>query len=95
MTVRSISPAEAWEEAQRSGQPILDLRTQAERRRYGRPPGSKKVSLLHHALFPQRDAIYLCQHAVRSKLPASRGGREIAGGFVAWKADHQPVESAP
>jgi rhodanese-related sulfurtransferase len=92
VTLRSISPAQAWEESQRTGRPILDLRTRTERHRYGQPPGSQKVTLLRHAIIPQRDAIYLCQHAVRSKLPAARGGREIAGGFVAWKADHQPVE---
>lgn len=92
MTPRSISPADAWEETQHSGQPILDLRSRTERRRYGRPPGSKKVSLLRHALLPQQGAIYLCQHAVRSKLPAARGGREIAGGFVAWKHDNLPIE---
>lgn len=66
MTLRSISPAEAWAETQRSGRPILDLRTRAERRRYGQPPGSKKVSLLRHCVFPQQDAVYLCQHAIRS-----------------------------
>lgn len=92
MTLRSISPSDAWAETQRSGRPILDLRTRTERHRYGWPPGSKKASLLRHALLPQPDAIYLCQHAVRSKLPAARGGREIAGGFVAWKADNQPIE---
>lgn len=95
MTLRSISPANAWEETQRNGQPILDLRTRAERHRYGQPPGSKKVSLLLHALIPKRDAIYLCQHAVRSKLPAMRGGREIAGGFVAWKEHNLPIEDGP
>jgi rhodanese-related sulfurtransferase len=95
VTIRSISPTQAWEENQRSGRPILDLRTRAERHRYGQPPGSRKVSLLRHTLVPQRDAIYLWQHAVRSKLPAPRGGQEIAGGFVAWKADHQPVEGGP
>jgi len=92
MNVRAISPEQARQEAETSGRPILDLRTRAERRQFGYPPGSVKASLVWHALAPKRDAIYLCQHAVRSKLPASRGAREIAGGFVAWRRDGQPVE---
>lgn len=92
MTVRAISAEHAWQETESSGRPILDLRTRAERQKFGRPPGSVKVSLLWHALAPNREAIYLCQHAVRSKLPASRGAREVAGGFVAWKSSGQPVE---
>jgi rhodanese-related sulfurtransferase len=90
--MEAISPQQAWQESQDTGRPILDLRTRLERQRLGWPPGSVKVSLLWHALVPDRNAIYLCQHAVRSKLPASRGAREIAGGFVAWLADGQPVE---
>lgn len=92
MTGAGVSPAEAWQETRTSGRPILDLRTRAERRRFGRPPGSIKVSLVRHAFWPRRDAIYLCQHAVRSKLPASRGSREVEGGFVAWTAGGLPVE---
>lgn len=92
MTARAVSPAEAWRLTQETGKAILDLRTRAERQKFGYPPGSAKVSLLWHAVAPRRDAIYLCQHAVRSKLPASRGAREIAGGFVAWKRDGLPVE---
>ena len=92
MTVRAVSAEHAWQETQSSGRPILDLRTRAERRKFGYPPGSVKVSLLRHALAPSRDAMYLCQHAVRSKLPASRGASEVAGGFVAWKRDGQPIE---
>ncbi len=75
MTVRAISAEHAWQETQSSGRPILDLRTRAERLRFGRPPGSVKGSLLWHALVPNREAISHCQHAVRSKLPASRGAR--------------------
>lgn len=92
MNLRAISAEVAWRECETTGRQILDLRTRAERRKFGFPPGSVKVSLLWHALAPRRDAIYLCQHAVRSKLPASRGAREIAGGFVAWKSSGQPVE---
>jgi rhodanese-related sulfurtransferase len=92
MTARHISSELAWRETEETGRPILDLRTRAERRKFGYPPGSVKVSLLRHALVPVRDGIYLCQHAVRSKLPASRGAREIEGGFVAWKRNGQPLE---
>lgn len=88
----SVSPQQAWQESQDTDRPILDLRTRLERRTFGWPPGSVKVSLFWHALRPDRDGLYLCQHAVRSKLPASRGAREITGGFVAWLADGQPVE---
>ena len=92
MTVRAVSAEHAWQETQSSGRPILDLQTRVEREKFGGPPGSVKVSLLWHALVPNREAIYLCQHAVRSQLPASRGAREVAGGFVAWKSSGQPVE---
>ncbi|WP_298208622.1 hypothetical protein [Ferrimicrobium sp.] len=76
----------------KTGYAILDLRTRAERRKFGHPPGSRKVSLLWHSFAPKRDGIYLCQHAVRSKLPASRGATEIAGGFVAWISDGMPID---
>jgi len=92
MTVPAISSEQAWRETEETGRPILDLRTRAERQKFGYPPGSVKVSLLWHALAPKRDAIYLSQHAVRSKLPASRGAREVEGGFVAWKRNGQPVD---
>lgn len=91
MNLRTIPAEEAWQETGTTGRPILDLRTRAERRRFGYPPGSVKVSLLWHTVAPRRDAIYLCQHAVRSKLPASRGAREIAGGFVAWERSGLPI----
>lgn len=87
-----ISPNVAWTEVQERGTRILDLRTTAERRRYGAPPGATRVSLVRHAMTPDRDAIYLCQHAVRSKLPAQRGAREITGGFIAWQKAGLPVE---
>jgi rhodanese-related sulfurtransferase len=92
MTSRSVSPETAWDESRATGRPILDLRSRAERRRFGRPPGSVKVSLFRHALMPASGAIYLCQHAVRSKVPAARGGKEVEGGFVAWQAAGLPVE---
>ena len=90
-----ISPTDAWRETQERGTRILDLRTNAERRRYGSPPGAVPVSLLRHAMTPDRNAIYLCQHAVRSKLPAQRGAREITGGFVAWQEAGLPIERNP
>lgn len=89
---RSLRPEEAWQASRTSGRPILDLRTRAERRAHGYPPGSKKVSLLRHALFPDKTAIYLCEHAVRSKLPARRGATEVEGGFVAWTRAGLPVD---
>ncbi len=92
MSAREISPEDAWRATQETGKPILDLRTRAERRRFGYPPGSTKVSFFWHTFAPKPNAIYLCQHAVRSKLPASRGAIEIAGGFVAWAANGLPVE---
>ena len=92
MKVRALSAEQAWQETETSGRPILDLRTRAERQKSGYPPGSVKVSLLRHALAPNRDAIYPCQHAVRSKLPASRGATEVAGGFVTWRQSGQPIE---
>lgn len=87
-----ISAADAWQEAQEKGTKILDLRTAAERRRYGSPPGAIPVSLVRHSVRPDQTAIYLCQHAVRSKVPAQRGAREIAGGFVAWQKAGLPIQ---
>lgn len=92
MALAELSPEEAYREATERATPILDLRTRSERRRFGYPPGSVKVSLLIHALRPRSGAIYLCQHAVRSRLPASRGARQIAGGFVAWERAGLPIE---
>jgi rhodanese-related sulfurtransferase len=92
MTVRAVSPEDAWRITQETGGAIFDLRTRAERRKFGYPPGSRKVSFFWHSIAPNRHAIYLCQHAVRSKLPASRGATEIAGGFVAWIRDSLPID---
>ena len=91
--VRACSPTEAWAASQAGELRILDLRTRAERRRYGWPPGSRKVSLLWHVLLPRGpDVTYLCQHANRSKLTGRRGAPEIAGGFVGWEQAGLPVE---
>ncbi len=80
---------------QRGGVRLLDLRTEVERRRYGAPPGAVAVSLARHVLEPEAGAIYLCQHAVRSKLTRRRGAAEVAGGFAAWQRAGLPVERIP
>lgn len=86
-----MSPRAAWEGMQAGTVQLLDLRTALERRRFGSPPGAVKAPLLWHALFPRPDAVYLCQHAVRSKLPTRRGAMEVTGGFVAWKRAGLPI----
>lgn len=89
----AVDPEEAWRSAERGSIEILDLRTRAERRRYGYPPGARKVSLLRHALLPRGPgSIYLCQHANRSKLTGRRGASEVEGGFEAWVERGLPVE---
>ena len=91
--MRSLSPAEAWELVQRGEAEILDLRTEAERRRYGTVPGAHRVSLARHALQPEAPGkIYLCQHAIRSKLTLRNGAAEVAGGFAAWRRAGLPVD---
>jgi rhodanese-related sulfurtransferase len=72
---------------------LLDLRTRAERRRFGWPPGAPRVSLVAHIIWPRgTDTIYLCQHANRSKLTGRRGAAEVAGGWVAWQNAGLPVQ---
>ena len=91
--MRSLDPAEAYRRAQNGELRILDLRTRAERRRLGAPPGSAHVSLLQHVAHPEgEDVVYLCQHAVRSKLALRNGAAEVAGGFKAWSEAGLPVE---
>jgi rhodanese-related sulfurtransferase len=92
--MQQLAPDETWRRALTGELEILDLRTRAERNRYGAPPGARKVSLLRHALWPRADgAAYLCQHANRSKLTGWRGAPEIAGGWSAWTDAGLPVES--
>jgi rhodanese-related sulfurtransferase len=92
---RSIDPREVWQALERGEARLLDLRTELERRRYGAPPGAIPVSLAKHTLKPEGErAIYLCQHAVRSKLTMRNGAAEVAGGFVAWERAGLPVEKA-
>ena len=90
---RSLSPHEAWNAVQRGEARLLDLRSGAERRRFGAPPGARAASLARHALRPEGPGvIYLCQHAARSKLTLHRGAAEVAGGFAAWRDAGLPVE---
>ena len=91
--VKSMTPNDVWEAAERGEVKILDLRTQVERRRYGAPPGAIPASLARHIRAPEpAPAVYLCQHAVRSKLTGRRGAAEVEGGFVAWVKAGLPVE---
>ena len=90
---RALEPEAAWSAVQLGFAQILDLRTEIERRRYGAPPGAKQVSLAKHIASPEGPgAIYLCQHAIRSKVTLRRGAAEVAGGFAAWKEAGLPVE---
>lgn len=90
---RELDPHEAWRALQRGELRLLDLRSAAERRRFGAPPGAEPVSLPRHVLAPRAEGCaYLCQHAVRSKLTGWRGAAEIAGGFAAWSQAGLPVE---
>jgi rhodanese-related sulfurtransferase len=88
-----MKPEAAWGAVQIGFAEILDLRTGIERRRYGAPPGARPVSLAKHIANPEGpDAIYLCQHALRSKATLRHGAAEVAGGFAAWKEAGLPVE---
>lgn len=90
---RSLAPHEVWELLQRGDARLLDLRTVVERRRYGAPPGALPVSLARHIVSPEgAGAIYLCQHAVRSKATLRNGASEVAGGFAAWRHAGLPIE---
>jgi rhodanese-related sulfurtransferase len=90
---RSLDPREVWTLVERGEVRLFDLRTEPERRRYGAPPGAIPVSLPRHLLNPEGEgAIYLCQHAVRSKLTLRKGAAEVAGGFAAWQRAELPVE---
>lgn len=87
------TPEDAWEAVQAGRARLLDLRTAMQRRRYGWPPGAPRVSLARHIANPEgADAIYLCQHANRSKLTARRGAAEVQGGWPAWEAAGLPLE---
>ena len=90
---REVSANDAWQAVRCGEAQILDLRTEAERRRHGWPPGARRVSLLRHVLWPNAaGTIYLCQHANRSKLTRWRGAAEITDGWRGWEAAGLPVE---
>ena len=90
---RSLEPEAAWGAVELGFAEILDLRTEIERRRYGAPPGARPVSLAKHMASPEGPgAIYLCQHAIRSKATLRRGAAEVAGGFAAWMKAGLPVD---
>jgi rhodanese-related sulfurtransferase len=90
---RSLKPEAAWNAVQLGFAEILDLRTEIERRRHGAPPGARHVSLVKHVASPEGPgAIYLCQHALRSKATLRQGAAEVAGGFAAWKEAGLPIE---
>ena len=92
-TFNFMKPEAAWGAVQLGFAEILDLRTGIERRRHGAPPGARPVSLAKHIASPEGpDAIYLCQHAIRSKATLRHGAAEVAGGFAAWKEAGLPVE---
>jgi rhodanese-related sulfurtransferase len=89
----SLQPEAAWNAVELGFAEILDLRTEIERRRHGAPPGARQVSLVKHMASPEGPgAIYLCQHALRSKATLRRGAAEVAGGFAAWKDAGLPVD---
>jgi rhodanese-related sulfurtransferase len=89
---RSVAPHEVWALLQRGETRLLDLRTKIERRHYGAPPGAIPVSLARHTLKPEGEgAIYLCQHAMRSKATLRNGAAEVAGGFLAWRRAGLPI----
>lgn len=93
---RSIDPREVWRALKCGEARLLDLRSEIERRRYGVPPGAITFSLAKHTVRPEGErAIYLCQHAVWSKLTLRNGAAEVAGGFVAWEQAGLPVERQP
>jgi rhodanese-related sulfurtransferase len=90
---RSFDARDVWAAVQRGEAHLLDLRTRVERRRHGAPPGARPVSLFRSVLRPEGPpAVYLCQHAVRSKATLRKGAGEIRGGFAAWVRENLPVE---
>jgi rhodanese-related sulfurtransferase len=93
LVARSLTPEEAWGAVQLGFAEILDLRSGIERRRHGAPPGARPVSLAKHIASPEGPgAIYLCQHAIRSRATLRHGAAQVAGGFAAWKKAGLPVE---
>jgi rhodanese-related sulfurtransferase len=93
--MESLDPKTVLERVRAGEVRLLDLRTRAERKRYGAPPGAEHVSLARHLVHPEGPGtVYLCQHAVRSKLTLRNGAAEVAGGFSAWRDAGLPVDVA-
>ena len=91
--MKSLDPNTVLERVRAGELRLLDLRTKAERKRYGAPPGAEHVSLARHVMHPEGPGtVYLCQHAVRSKATLRAGAAEVAGGFAAWTRAGLPVE---
>ena len=72
--VRSVSAADAWAAASRGEARLLDLRTAAERRRYGWPPSAPQVSLTRHIAAPGEPGHHIPVPA-RQPLQADRLAR--------------------
>jgi rhodanese-related sulfurtransferase len=95
LDVKSLDPNTVLERVRAGELRLLDLRTKAERKRYGAPPGAVHVSLARHLVRPEGPGtVYLCQHAVRSKLTLRNGAAEVAGGFKAWRDAGLPLAEA-
>jgi rhodanese-related sulfurtransferase len=93
LAVKSLDPRDVLEAVEAGRVRLVDLRTKAERKRYGAPPGAEHASLARHVLHPEgQGTVYLCQHAVRSKLTLRNGAAEVAGGFKAWREAGLPVD---
>jgi rhodanese-related sulfurtransferase len=93
LAVKSLDPRDVLEAVEAGRVRLVDLRTKAERKRYGAPPGAEHASLARHVLHPEgHGTVYLCQHAVRSKLTLRNGAAEVAGGFKAWREAGLPVD---
>ena len=99
-TSGGISRSGAFDEARgRLGRGPARLRgdSRSEDRDRASPPrspaGARPVSLAKHIASPEGPgAIYLCQHAIRSKATLRHGAAQVAGGFAAWKKAGLPVE---
>ena len=88
----SVDPRDVWAALQRGEAQLLDLRTTAERKRHGAPPGAVHASFVQALLHPAGPpAVYLCQHALRSRLTLRHGAAQVAGGFRRWCDEGLPV----
>src|SRR5262249_59722229 len=96
MACRSLEPREVWALLERGDARLPGLRTEVERRRYGAPPGAVSVSLARHVRSPEGEgAIYLCQHAVRSKATLRNGPAHAARRLAPSPPAPPPIPSPP